>query len=315
MPRTPKLTDAILFDGIQQPWRRDLHCRAYPNPIVSMMSHDEMVFLRWIAEHQTQPGDAIIDMGPLAGGSTLAMARGARASNASEKIIHSYDLWRYYEGHAAYFPGNNLHEGDDVFPLFWGHVAEVHQYVCPHKGDICTMTWAGEPIGILFLDAAKHPLVMAHVVNQFLPFLRPGGIFVQQDFVSCASPWIHIAQELVSERFDVVDSPFGGSVCFLCKDQNSRDHLPPDFFSSLSPECGRNLIQRAALRVHSEERLCVDLSEAYYCLMLGNFNEAGAILERVCDDPNFGDVVKPDATIIAGHLTRGERPRLDCLDA
>ena len=309
MPQTFKLSDAVLFDEIQQAWRVHADASRYPSPIPGMMAHDELVFLRWAAERLIKPEDTIIDMGPLAGSSTLALATGLRqCGRRNQKIIHTYDLWRYDPSFDSFFPGHSLKPGDNTFPLFWKNVQEVQDIVEPHRGDIREMHWNEYPIGILFLDAAKTPEVMAHVVREFLPSLREDGIFVQQDYVSSQHPWIHVAQELLMDNFEVADSPLGGTVNFLCTAPIAGELLRDDYFSSMKPQEVCRLIRCAASRLVGWEKLCVELSESYYWLMHGAFAEAGSILDRVCSDPHNNEHVKRDGEVIRSYLSTKSSP-------
>ncbi len=309
MARTFKLADGILFNDIPQAWRVDPHSSIYPNPISGMMAHDELVFLRWAGEHLIDQHASIIDMGPLAGSSTLALATGLRQSGYRNRtIIHSYDLWNYCPDFEQFFPGNSLKAGDNSLPLFEENIQDFRDLVEPHRGDIYDMHWDGSPIGILFLDAAKSPRVMAKIVREFLPSLSKNGVFVQQDYVSSQHPWIHIAQELCMDNFEVADSPFGGTVNFRCTDSIFGGLLQDDYFSSMEQSKAVQLLRSSASRLVGWERLCVELSESYYWLMHGAFVEAGSILERVCSDRNYSDHVKADVDAIQSYLSTKTRP-------
>jgi Methyltransferase domain len=306
---TSKLRNAVLFDETQQPWRSHPGSSSYHNPVLGMMAPDEFAFLRWAAETQIDPGDKVVDMGPLAGGSTLALARGImhNPNVRTGKLVHSYDLWRFNAVYSPFFPGHQLKDDDDTFPLFWENVKECHDLIVPHCGDIGEMAWDGDPIGILFVDAAKTPSVMAHIVNAFLPSLRPGGILIQQDYVSSQHPWIHIAQELLMDHFEIADSPFGGSVCFRLVTSLEGRFLPPTFFGEMETQQARELLRRAAAKIAGWHGLCVQLSEAHFCLWIGDFASAEFILDRVVADPDYCNFVAADVEVIKSCLTGRSR--------
>lgn len=308
--KTFKLADALLFDGVEQPWRADAEATAYINPIVSMMCADEIAFLRWAAERFHQPGHRIVDMGPLAGGSTRALAAGVVAAEPNARaVVHSYDLWRYCEGHAAFYRHPNRSHDASTVDLWRANLGDYAHLTEAHPGDLATHAWPGDPISILFLDAAKSPALMAHVANEFAPALSIGGLFVQQDYVSAVHPWIHVAHELLMDHFEIADSPGGGTVNFICTKQVPRGALQRDYFSDPMAVCAH--LARAAERLCGWERLCVLLSGAYYSLMRGDFDDAEATLQSVRAHADYyAPAVDADADCIQAFLETRARPSL-----
>jgi hypothetical protein len=146
--RTFKLRNAQLFGDAPQPWRAGLPELPAINPIPSMICEDESRFLHWIAKHQATGAGCIVDLGPLAGGSTHALCSGlARNPAAAGRTqVHSYDLWRFFRGWEEFFPGKNLEPGDDLCPLFASNLGPFRGVVVAHPGDLRSHRWIGEAI-------------------------------------------------------------------------------------------------------------------------------------------------------------------------
>ena len=226
---TYKLVSAGRLDDQDQPWRLSDKQLADINPVGSMIVEDESRFLYWLAANYFTDSGKIVDMGPLAGGSTHCFAAGL-SDNARvktrENLIHSYDMWLFYEDWGRFFPDQPLKTHDDILPHFIENLRKYGNLVTPHKGDISLAKWSGEPIEILFIDAAKTPTVMEHIVNEFYPALIPGrSLVIQQDFVSAECPWIHATQERLSDYFELIDSPEGGNGVFSRNSDDPRQRI------------------------------------------------------------------------------------------
>lgn len=284
MPATFRLVDAALFEGRQQPWRDLPLPWEHGYSIPSMMAPEELTFLYYLARVHYRGKGAIVDLGPLAGGSAYALA--ARMPETGFHI-HSFDLWRAWPECKPYFPGRDLKPGDDLLPAFLQNIAPYTDRVVPHKGDILHQHWPGEPIEIMFIDAAKSPALMLHIIREFYPHLTPGACIVHQDYVSSECPWIHIAERELREYFQVYDSPTGGSVCFrLINRFPPKAILPPDYFDRLPLSRARQLLHDAArLFPDCWERLCVRLAWAQYLWNAGLFEEAKSVYDQVISSP------------------------------
>ena len=302
---TFKLSGALLFNAQQQPWRGMTCNMSEINPISSMICSDESQFMHWLARYYYSGCGKIVDMGPLAGGSTYSLASGLSRNEKVPKarqIICSYDLWDFRVGWEQFFPGRELEPGGNIQPLFEENLKEYIQYVKPYKGDICSQVWPGEPIEILFLDAAKAPETMSHICRYFFPHLIPGiSLVLHQDFISCQCPWIHLTMAHLSEFFEYVDSPFGGTVCFLLKESIPASCLGIDCFSNVSLEDGRAMFRKVQDRLRGVYKLCVCLAEAFFVGMRNEVELVHAIVHTVLDDPDFSRFprhVQPDVDII-----------------
>lgn len=287
--QTYKILNAFLFKRDQQPWRNKNNDHYETNPIISMICQDEVDFLHWLVKSYFSGEGVIVDMGPLAGGSTHAIASGLALNpniNQNKKIIYSYDLWDYFEDWAQFFPGDHLVKGQDVYPFFKKNLGPYMRYVKPIKGDIQSKKWSGEPIEILFIDAAKSPAIMQHIVNEFFPFLIPGkSIVIQQDFCSAQCPWIHITMQKLRKYFTYIDSPEGGSICYLFKEKIPSEIINSELFYSTPVNEGQHLFQTIQSDILGWYNICIKLAEVQYIAITGDRNRAKSMFEQVLNDP------------------------------
>lgn len=268
---TFKLADAILFDGVPQPWELPEHSFEGA-PIASMICAHERRFLHYLARHRYTGAGAVVDLGPLFGSSTDALLSGM-----SSGCVHSYDLWRFFPACESLL-GKSLPVGSDVYPLFKENVSRFGDRVAPHKGDLLQYRWTGGPIEILFIDAAKSPELMLHIANAFFPSLIPGAFVIHQDWVSSGTPWIEIAMGLLADFFEIMDSPEGGTVCFRVKRR-----IPPRLLTSryLADPRAAGCLDRAANFLSPRYALCVRLAEAHYWILRGDRQRALAVWKLV----------------------------------
>ena len=288
---TEKLTEALLFDGQYQPWRALMKAPEEINPIPSMIIPDEAQFLHYVAREHYKGDGAIVEFGPLAGGSTHALASGMvenSISAARKGRIDSYDLWEFCEGWDCLFPGRALRPGDDLKEIFVENLSAFHGQINPHKGDLSKQRWSGGSIEIMFIDAAKTPALMAHIVDEFFPHLIPNrSLVVHQDYVSAQCPWIHIIVQHLREYFECMDSPAGGSICVRLKKSIPSGLLAEDFFDKLPVSQARRRLADAREMIVGWYKLSVWLAEANYLASKGLISDALQIIDEVCAHPQF----------------------------
>lgn len=308
--RTFKLKHARLLADRLQPWRLDRPDSRAVNPVPGMICEDESLFLHWIAKHASGAGQ-VVDLGPLAGGSTHSLCSGLALNPAAARSkvrVHSYDLWRLFPGWEAFFPGEQLKLGDDLRPLFRRNLRAFGDVVVEHPGDLCAHRWHGEPIEILFIDAAKAAHLWAHILRTFLPHCIPGrALIVHQDWVCAECPWIHLTTARLSDYLIPVDSPDGGTVAFLV-----TRAIPPallkesadGFLAQPRPDAAERFA-RAASWMDGWYALNVMLAEAHYLAMRGCANESLAILDRVLAHPDSSlPQVQYDVELVRSALER-----------
>jgi hypothetical protein len=197
-------------------------------------------------------------------------------------IIHSYDLWEFCDGWEMFTNGTTLRLGTDIQRYFEANVAVFGDRVVPHKGDLARVRWSGDPIEILFIDAAKSPELMARISDEFFPKLVLGAYVIQQDWVSAGTPWIHIAMAKLKQYFEVMDSPEGGTVCFRVVAPVPQRALAAAVQIS-DAECFEDAIHR----LPGWHGLCVQLSEAHQAILSGDRQRAAQIATEVKRHPLY----------------------------
>jgi hypothetical protein len=304
--RTYKLQEARLLGNLPQPWRSGLPDLRTINPIPGMICEDESRFLHWIATNHLSGAGHIVDLGPLAGGSTHALCSGLALNAAAGRTrVHSYDLWRLFPGWEAFFPGEHLKIGDDLHPLFMRNLQAFGNIIVSHPGDLCTHRWNGEPIEILFVDAAKAVELWFHMLREFLPCCIPGKtLVVHQDWVCAECPWIHLTTARLSEYLVPVDSPDGGTVAFLLQRPIPRALLEDDDFLTQPLSTAAERFERAASWMVGWYGLNVRLAEAHYLVMRGHTQEALRIVDQVLAHPDFAPNIQYDVNLVRASLQK-----------
>ena len=304
--RTFKLRHAQLLADTPQPWRSGLPDLQAINPVPGMICEDESRFLHWIARNGTGEG-CIVDLGPLAGGSTHALCSGLALNPAAtgRARVHSYDLWRLFPGWESFFPGEQLKIGDDLQPLFRRNLRAFEGLIVEHPGDLRTHHWGGEPIEILFIDAAKAFDLWTHMLREFLPHCIPGrALIVHQDWVCAECPWIHLTTARLSEYLVPVDSPDGGTVAFLLQRAIPRALLEEiDFLAQTLPTVAERF-GLAASWMNGWYALNVRLAAAHYLALRGRAEEALAIVGQVLAHPDYAPIVQYDVELVRAALRR-----------
>ena len=303
---TFKLSRARLLAPEPQPWRRGLPPIEAINPVPSMFCEDESRFLHWVARHCVSGAGHIVDLGPLAGGSTHALCSGLALNSAAaaRTKVHSYDLWRFFPGWEPFFPGHALKAGDDLQELFRRNVGANQSLVVPHPGDLRRHRWPGEPIEVLFVDAAKAPELWAHLLREFLPHCIPGALVLHQDWVCAECPWIHLTTAALADYLVPVDSPDGGTVAFRIERPVPRALVESDGFFGLAPAVAEARFERAEAWMNGWYALNVRLAKAHYFVMNGAGDEAEALVARVLADADYCDRVRYDVDLVLAALER-----------
>jgi|GEM_PF-761737 len=303
--QTFKLASARLLNEDLQPWRQVTLPMEGINPIPSMINEDESRYLYWIAKSWYRGEGAILDLGPLAGGSTHALAAGLDKNETALKgkktpvKIHSYDMWQFYADWGRFFPGVEIGELQDIMPHFIKNLGNYAKYVSPTKGNILDLKWNADPIEILFINSAKNPYENSHIIQALFPSLIPGkSVVIHQGYISSLYPWIHLTMAALWDYFTVVDSPDGGSICFVLNKKIPKNKIPNDFYQKVDLATAREHFAFARSFLKGWYQLCVWLSEAHYLALIGEFAEAKRITDAVAEHPNFCNQVQYDLNLV-----------------
>jgi hypothetical protein len=255
----------------------------------SMLSYDERLLLHWAA--RTGPAGAIVDLGSFLGGSTLALAHGARAreprgsdrgpvARVDSPRVHAYDRFELCEDweHTWLPEGFTLGIGDSTRGVFEHNIAAVRDLVEVHEGDVQQQTWHGA-ISVLFVDITKSWETADAVWRTFLPALIPGeSLVIQQDLAHWGHPWCAIIMELFADRFEYLGWVWFSSAVYQSTASISAVDLPVSTLDALSSDEALELVDRAAARLGEPIAGSVRLSGA---LVLGVYGCYDAARNRV----------------------------------
>lgn len=218
------------------PWV-DISVPAAVRAIPSMLTVEELQYLIWVVATQYTGRGAIVDLGPWVGSSTAALAEGLRRSGAPAQQVHSYDLFEWRRGYMEQYAPEDLPEGSDFRPLLLCNVREYQDLVDAQRMDLFSPNWRGEPIEILFVDAAKSWDLLSAILRAFGPHLVPGrSRIILQDFRFFHTYWLPLVfdsrpdvwreaegvENGTTVSFEVLKAPFGPA--------GIHDHYDADSF-------------------------------------------------------------------------------------
>jgi hypothetical protein len=243
--------------------------------IGSMLSYDERLLLHWAA--RTAPDGAVVDLGSFFGGSTLALARGAEARGGT---VDAFDLWicRGEIENTWAPPGSDLSLGDRTRHVFEGNIAAVADRVAVHEGDIREQRW-NAPISVLMVDVTKGWGSGDAVWRTFLPWVREGGLVIQQDLVHWGHPWCAIVMEHLSEHFEYLGWTWYSSAVYRCV--RPPEDVPVPLVERLDCQEMLALLDRAGERFGWPLAASLRLSGAFVFAAYERFDEARARVDEI----------------------------------
>jgi hypothetical protein len=250
------------FDSIRsKPWTGD---PAFPvGP--TMLTEEELLLLRWMARNYYAGDGLLLDCGCFLGGSTVSLAEGLKQSAASNKKLHSFDLFVAGPFEGTAWAKGGLETGKSFRTLFDKNVAKYAENIEVHEGDITQSSFPDDLIEILFIDCAKTPQVNDFFVSKLFPRLIPGrSVIIQQDYLHEYLPWIKISMEFFSDYFELLCHAESNSAVYGCIKQ-----IPPKVaIGGLWNIMGKNikhlLMQQAINRWESPYRQLLIGSYASY---------------------------------------------------
>jgi len=265
-----------------------------PNDVlqtISMLSEDEKRFLYWCTAHFYENKGEIVELGPFAGGSSVAFARGLQSAwQGSQRTVKVYDLFRTDEYmDKYYFEPNGLSTIDGNFRhIYDKQTAGCADLLTVYEGDVTKTGWNGDPIEILFIDIAKMWHVNDHVNRTFMPHLIPGkSLVIQQDFFHQWECWTVLTMELLRDYFEYVGFVRWNSAVYRCT-RAVPLHVIPEDLRSLGLDRLRELMN-AAIERHKDGYLRGMLNTALIGLLkdFGAHQDALQLGQRVAR--NFSD--------------------------
>lgn len=186
--------------------------------VPTMLTPEESQLYHWLGR-RVQGDGAVVDLGAYAGGSAARLLSGLAAAGRANPV-HSYDRFRSSRAFwARFMPDEPLPEADDadLLPVVRRHLAPWADQVVLHVGDIGDKQWAGGPIEILSVDAAKGSGMADHIAAEFFPMLVPGrSVVVQQDYLMAVQPWLAAQMVALRDCFVPLAQVDQFCVAFLC---------------------------------------------------------------------------------------------------
>ena len=232
------------------PWRQFGVDANAINPISSMITSDESLYLHWLARECYRGEGEIVDAGCLLGGATVSLACGLEANHhVANKAgrIHSYDLFKFWEGFRGHILPNDtsLNQGESLLPLFMQNIEPYRKFIQVEPGNISHKPWGAGPIEIFFIDLDKDWGIHNHLMREFFPWLIPGrSIIVQQDWFHYGCWWIHLTMQHLQEYFEVLHNPYGATLGFRLLDKIPDELLQQDLSNAFDREEIESLMDR-----------------------------------------------------------------------
>ncbi|CAN5276966.1 hypothetical protein BH23VER1_BH23VER1_20010 [soil metagenome] len=273
-----------------KPWR-EIQVDKDPYP-PTMLADDELALLYWLGSEYWRGEGEIIDAGCFLGGSTFALASGAKANphvpeTAKNGRVHTYDLFIVdsFEGHEGYlsaFP--DVREGESFSHVFERFQAPHREVIDLHEGDVTKTTWPDEKdIEILFIDLAKTAEINDFVVKTYFPRLVPGkSVVIQQDYLFCDLPWIHITMEILRDYFRIIDDVPWASRVYLLEKPIPQEVIDGFDYRSIPFEKKLALFEQAQVTVKGTQwEGQLHLAKTRLHIMEGHADKAPAMIAEV----------------------------------
>lgn len=149
--------------------------------VPGMTSVAECRYLFWLASSQLVAVGDLVEVGSWLGRSALHLAADIKHSGLPAKL-HCFDgfTWAPSDSNNSDLP---LKPGDSFLPYFQQNVASYRDLVSSHRNRIADITWPGDPIEVLLLDAPKKLKEITRCLEVFGPSLVPGkSIIAIQDY-------------------------------------------------------------------------------------------------------------------------------------
>ena len=253
--------------------------------IRSMLSTHEIALL-YACARDLWDGGAIVDLGPLVGASTWALAKGLmeREKPPTVPIIHSFDLWRAEGAYSSYLHESQKGAAGSVLGE-WIRATEGYHDVCePHQGDLSTWEWDERPISILFVDVAKTWELNNQIVSTMFPCLQPGGILIQQDYIHWNEYWIHLEMARFRAYFEHCQFLRGATSFYRCIETPPLELcLTPG--NSLDYEHQIELLESERELAPASIQEVMKVAAAKHAMDNQDFDRAGNLLESVSLEP------------------------------
>jgi len=243
--------------------------------ITTMLWLADRKLLFYLAKEYFSGAGVIVDAGCFLGGSTLALAEGAKhnpaASTFRKPFIYSYDLYLVESwavgngfGHQAASVGfertlaayQARSAGESFRDLFEENLKDHLPCIKVFAGDVCESPPPRQPIELLFVDIMKSAKTCEFIIANYFPLLIPGrSVLIHQDYLFTEyNHWIHITMEVLEEYFEILTDCDRGSVAYLYRKAIPKDLSLANLYSALTPAEKIQLMDKAINRWSDAKR-------------------------------------------------------------
>jgi hypothetical protein len=224
--------------------------------VTAMLSRREKRMLFWLALNYYSRAGAVVDLGAYLGGSAICLAAGLRAQGVTDRVLHSYDLFKLgaYELERDFPDG--APPGNSTRSIFDANLMAYADLLATHEGDLLEQRWDGSDVEILFVDIAKSSASWDHVVEQFFPALIPGrSVVVMQDYLfERGGPWHQVVMEHLQDQLRyLVDAEYG-SALFLNTRKVTEEDVASARWDNISESERVRLMHQAIERMDTEPK-------------------------------------------------------------
>ena len=252
--------------------------------VPGMTQPDELKYLYWCCSTRYQGRGRVIELGPFIGRTTVPMAAGLRSSiGPHERVIsidsHCWNDWSLqYYGEKAFvalsaeqrerLSPRDLapQEGDSFLPLFQVYTEQFKDNIEAVSCDLRDYTWRGDPVEILFIDAAKCWSALDRIVTQFFPCLVDGALVIHQDFKHFWTYWLHpVTERMVEDGLLVPEEDVVGTRPTSSAGAARVAGMPHDYLEqTFSRDETARLIAQAATRYAAMDGVTIGGALAWY---------------------------------------------------
>ncbi|MDO1451014.1 hypothetical protein Q0590_32365 [Rhodocytophaga aerolata] len=199
--------------------------------LLGMTTNQERDYFEYYGKNIYAGYGEIVDLGCWLGSTTIPLLEGLIQNKRfvkSRKKIHAYDIfiWESWMNVANTDIDGKYKPGDSFVDEFIRRTANYSEYISVNDGDLCKLSWRGDNIEFLLIDAMKSWDLANCIVNDFFPCLIENKSYIlHQDFAHYYTPWIHLIQYKFREYFTLIyDVPSSGSTVFKYT-KRIPDHL------------------------------------------------------------------------------------------
>lgn len=266
-----------------------------------MTTLDELQFLNWICSTAFTGKGLAVELGSFMGRTTMAMASGLSASGKSNaKLVsmdtHIWDQWtleNYCELIFSKLTSEQIAQlpedvakpqpGSSFRPLYDLFTDPYHSNIEAISADLDKFQWRGDPIEILFVDAAKSWPTLDKIVTEFFPALMDGAIVIHQDYNHFFSWWLHPVTErmiedgLLEPAENVKATPSQAFRYHRKGKFNSQRYLQSAFSSAEI----KDFLQRSQGRYDGADFIAVAGARFQYLISIGDLENAISVYNEV----------------------------------